>query len=610
MYKPHKSNWYLNLSTYTFIVIGALMAIGYTFPIGGNFPEVPPIEFMLNPELYKNDYYVQEMVKFNPRYYYYYIIYFLANLGLTIPFVHFIYQFLAFGSFILACNAIINIYTNSKLSAAAMSFLCIAASFTDVGNTLIFSTKSVPSTFAMAFAIWGIYFSLRQKWLTGYLFFGLGCLLQLLVGLLPGLMMLPVLIIESVKTRNFKSLIWSIALLALMASIVYVPMLLTGTTSTQTIDNAEFVYIHAKVRNPHHILPSNWDIGNWFNFICFIIGGLLCIKNTELLPEKDKVKFYIFIGTSIFALLLNYIFVEVYPSAFIAKIQLARTVPFAQIIVFIAVCLTVDRLYQYQKIAIGLLLLIILTLPFRGIVFLGLSIWQTQKYVFPRRYSIWLWLVTAWTLFFSLIYPLADSWEIMGDRIISIPIFFSILAFPFILEKTPASTAIKQTVTHTLALATTITLVLGVAGILPKPILNIFQTRVNINAFPSDDLNKLALRFAQASNQDALVLIPPSVTSFQYFSQRAIVVNFKNFPFTEKGIKEWKNRMKAILGVPLNPQMIWGGNDFFSRRSSADLVKVARNYNANYILTRSDWHPNMEGEIVDKQGKWILYKIR
>jgi hypothetical protein len=610
MQKHQKSNWYFNLSLYTFAIIGSLMATGYIFPIGGNFPEVPPIQFMLNPELYKNDYYVQEMVKFNPRYYYYYIIYLLANLGTSIPLAHFIYQFLAFGSFILACYAIINIYTNSKLPAAAMAFLCIAASFTDVGNTLIFSTKSVPSTFAMGFAIWGIYFSLRQKWLTGYLFFGLGCLLQFLVGLLPGLMMVPVLVIESVRQRNFKTLILAIALLAAMASIVYVPMLLTGTTSTHTIDNAEFVYIHAKVRNPHHILPSNWDFGNWFNFICFIIGGLLCIKNAELLRKEDKVNFYVIVGTSIFALFLNYIFVEVYPLAFIAKLQLARTVPFAQLIIFIAVCLTIDILYREKRIAISLLLLVVLTLPFRGIIFLGLSVWQTKKYVFPKRYNILLWILAVGTVIFSLIYPVTDSWEIMGDRIISIPVLFSILAFPFILEETSLAKSIKQTLTHTLALITTATLVFGVAGILPKPILNVFQTRVNINAVSSDDLSRLAVRFSQISSRDSLVLIPPSVTSFQFFSERAIVVNFKNFPFTEKGIKEWQNRMEAVLGVPLNPQMIWGGNDLFIRRSSADLVKVARNYHADYILTRSDWHPNIDGEIVEQEGKWILFKIR
>lgn len=610
MQKHQKSNWYFNLSLYTFAIIGSLMATGYIFPIGGNFPEVPPIQFMLNPELYKNDYYVQEMVKFNPRYYYYYIIYLLANLGTSIPLANFIYQFLAFASFILACYAIINIYTNSKLPAAAMAFLCIAASFTDVGNTLIFSTKSVPSTFAMGFAIWGIYFSLRQKWLTGYLFFGLGCVLQFLVGLLPGLMMLPVLVIESVRQRNFKTLILAIALLAAMASIVYVPMLLTGTTSTHTIDNAEFVYIHAKVRNPHHILPSNWDFGNWFNFICFIFGGLLCIKNAELLRKEDKVNFYVIVGTSIFALFLNYIFVEVYPLAFIAKLQLARTVPFAQLIIFIAVCLTVDILYREKKIAISLLLLVVLTLPFRGIIFLGLSVWQTKKFVFPKRYNILLWILAAVTVIFSLIYPVTDSWKIMGDRIISIPVLFSILAFPFILEETSLAKSIKQTLTHTLALITTATLVFGVAGILPKPLLNVFQTRININAVSSDDLSRLAMRFSQISSRDSLVLIPPSVTSFQFFSERAIVVNFKNFPFTEKGIKEWQNRMEAVLGVPLNPQMIWGGNDLFIRRSSADLVKVARNYHADYILTRTDWHPNMPGEIADKQGKWILYKIR
>ena len=610
MQKHQKSNWYFNLSLYTFVIIGSLMATGYIFPIGGNFPEVPPIQFMLNPELYKNDYYVQEMVKFNPRYYYYYIIYLLANLGTSIPIAHFIYQFLSFGSFILACYAIINIYTNSKLPAAAMAFLCIAASFTDVGNTLIFSTKSVPSTFAMAFAVWGIYFSLRQKWLIGYFCFGLGCLLQFLVGLLPGLMMLPVLFIESVRQRKFKTLILAIALLAAMASIVYVPMLLTGTTSTHTIDNAQFVYIHAKVRNPHHILPSNWGLGNWFNFICFIIGGLLCIKKSDLLPQEDKIIFYTIVSTSILALFLNYIFVEVYPLAFMAKLQLARTVPFAQLIIFIAVALMVDRLYRDKQIAISLLLLAILTLPFRGIIFLGLSVWSTKKYAFPKQYNILWWILAVGTVIFSVIYPLTDSWEIMGARIISIPIFFSILAFPFILEETSVATSIKQTLTHTLALITTATLVLGVAGILPKPILNVFQTRVNINAVPRDDLSKLAVRFSQISSRDSLVLVPPSVTNFQFFSERAIVVNFKNFPFTEKGIKEWQARMETVLGVPLNPQMIWGGNDFFIHRSSADLVKVARNYHANYILTRTDWHPNIQGEIADKQGKWILYKIR
>ncbi|WP_377477245.1 MAG: hypothetical protein P2A85_02015 [Microcoleus anatoxicus] len=614
MQKSQKSNWYFNLSIYTFVIIGALIATGYQFPVGGNFPELPQILHLLNPELYKNDYHVQEMVKFNPRYYYYHIIYFLANLGLSIPLVHFIYQFLAFGSVVLACHAIVNIYTNAKLPAAAMTFLCLASSFTDVGNTLIFSTKSVPSTFAMGFAIWGIYFSLRQKWLTGYFCFGLACLLQFLVGLLPGLMMMPVLILESVKQRRFKNLILAIALLATMASIVYLPMLLTGTTGTHTMNNAEFVYIHAKIRNPHHILPSNWNVGNnWLNFICLIIGGLLCIKNTNTLRKTDKINFYIVIATSIFALLLNYLFVEFYPVALIAKLQLARTVPFAQIIIFIAISLLIDRLYQAKQLAMALLLLIILTLPNRGILFLGLfvfvSIWQTQKYTIPKPYTILPWIFTAATLIGSLIYPLTNSGEII-ERIISIPVLFLILAFPFILEKLSFSTAIKQVATYLLAFFTTSILVLGIAGIIPKPLLDIFQTRININAIPQDDLNQLALRFSKTSSLDALVLIPPSVTSFQYFSQRAVVVNFKNFPLTETGIKEWQNRMESVLGVSLNPQMIWGGNDLFSRRNSSDLVAVARKYRADYILTRSDWHPNIQGEITDKQGKWILYKIR
>ena len=94
-------------------------------------------------------------------------------------------------------------------------------------------------------------------------------------------------------------------------------------------------------------------------------------------------------------------------------------------------------------------------------------------------------------------------------------------------------------------------------------------------------------------------------------SERAVVVDWKCIPYTDRGIIEWRNRLESVLGVPLSPQTIRieKMDLLFKNRSSLELVNAAKEFSAGYILTKDIWHPDIEGEIVASEGEWILYKI-
>ena len=602
MWQLKKYSWHFSLSLFTFIILGSFIARGYTFPVGNHYTHVPQIKSMLNPELYINDYYVQEMLQFTPRYYYQYLVYFLSTLTGSIYLAYVIYYLISFISFIWGLSAISKIFTPSKISAAVLIFLSLT-SYTLMGYLKLFPNTPIPATFAMSLTVWGFYFCLRQRWIIGYFFFGIASILQFLVGVLPGIMMIPIMLIEAIKNQNlkqvnsfgevnvfgevksqkrvcnsevsvssgntsvkeckthsrqskFKSItnlmnfllrsefiflvIVPLIIFFGLACLVYLPMVLTGTTSTNKLTNEEFVFIYGFVRNPHHIIPAYWNWKIRLDFICFILGGCLCIhkiyitksadfsqesgtdkKNNfshrypfqggetgkikeKKVREKDlsftdvryleKWKFYLIIAESILALFLGYIFVEVYPLALFAKLQLARTVPFAQLMIFIAVGVLVNQLYQQGNLGVGLLLIIalILPVPYQGICFFILSV---GLFFLERwRYKLIVLLMLLGGLIFYFLHPPTD---LIINRLFVMPGLFLVLVFPFILDEVDVAIPQKKLMTYSLALSTSLVFFLGLFKTLPGKILDVFEQQVTFNRVPQDEVTKLALRFRQ-----------------------------------------------------------------------------------------------------------------
>ncbi|GBF81097.1 DUF6798 domain-containing protein [Aphanothece sacrum] len=610
-----KPTWQFNLALYSFIIISALMIYGYNYLSSQMILEIPPIMAKVNPNLYIKDFTVQENLLFTPRYYYQNLIAFLVNLGLNFSWSHFVYYIMSFSSFILGLYALGKHFGNSQLSAGILAFLGLMAIEGTVGYVSLFRTEPIPAILAMGFAIWGVYFSFCQRWILGYFFFGLAALIHILIGLLGGVMLAPLLLLNTLKNRRFRIFISAVIIFTIFLGLIYIPMQLTGTTNTGKMSNQEFVYLYGYLRVPHHIIPSVFPIQNWRTFINFMLGGILLTLISDKLELIDKKSIIIVISTAFFCLFLGYIFVEVYPLALVAKMQLARTTPFAMLMVLIVISVLAQEYYQQRNIGLILFLIITATthngsflLFLLAFVFIILKLTNNTQIIQSRLTA---WITGVGAILFLVLYPLPSSLTEIINRLFFKFLLLFIFLIPFFLEQWLGYGQKIQVLVYGLSLGTIVFFVLGLAQALPTNLANLFLKNLAITEQPpsNNSLEIITLKFRDLSPQDALIVVPPSEAEFRLYSQRSVVVDFRNFPFSDQGLQEWAIRIKAILGTN-NPPLSWRNVDsFYQNRSASDLEKAARSYGANYILTQKKWHPNIKGKIFIQDNKWIIYQL-
>ncbi|MEM8613450.1 MAG: hypothetical protein AAGF93_15625, partial [Cyanobacteria bacterium P01_H01_bin.105] len=235
--------WLMQLA----MALSGLVAYGYNFSRENIFNQMPAVMALVNPALYSQDFYIQAMTEFTPRSYYYYALALPVKLGLSLPVVCFIYFAIAFTAFSLGLYAIGAHLGQSKLAAAALVLLGLAAVDGTVGHTDLFRRTPIPSVYAMGIAIWGIYFCLKHQWTRGYLLLGCSCLLQFLIGLLPGMLLTPALVWHSLRTKRPQQIVWAGGGLLTLACLIYLPMVLRGTTGSDLLSDWDFVWLYGYV---------------------------------------------------------------------------------------------------------------------------------------------------------------------------------------------------------------------------------------------------------------------------------------------------------------------------------------------------------------------------
>jgi hypothetical protein len=572
---------------------------------------------MLHPDLFRSDYVVGEMRQFTPRTYYFYLIYALARCGLSVPLAHFLLYVLTLASFVFGMRAIARHVCRSDIAASVLVFWGLVVSAGTIGGAhgplAFFENTPVPGLYALGLSIWGVFFSLRRSWPLAYGFFGVACLLQFLVGFLPALLLSPLLVRDAVHTRRVAPALLALLCLGLGAGLVYVPMLLTGATSGAMLSNRDFVQLYAFIRIPHHLVPSAWGKAQWGELLLFYIGGGLCIKQATSLASALRVGLLMVIGLALGALLLNFLFVEIFPLAVVSKLQLARTTPFAQLAILIGLAALFDEhcTKQHWAVAVPLVVIPVSHAP-RVLLCLFAGALRRLEMLAPylRARADLAILALVIVGFYPWTAPALPFERPILTAILTGPVLLLILCTPFLLERLLRRARPVTLVAGVLAGLSVGLLVGGLMGLLPPRLERLFASRVALYRVGNDDVTKLALRFRDKSDKDALVLVPPSVPHFKLHALRSVVVDFKCFPFTDHGMIEWATRMEAVLGIPLRPGLEWHKSDpLFSARPAAALVEVAQRYHAQYILSRRDWHPDMPGEEVDREGPWVLWRL-
>ncbi|MEO0456388.1 MAG: DUF6798 domain-containing protein [Cyanobacteria bacterium P01_A01_bin.114] len=612
------------LETYSFVLLSALAAYGYSFTRPNTYNQFPAIAALLNPDLFSQDFYIQAMTGFTPRFYYYHLMIFLNQLGLSLPLVAFGLFVIAFCSMVFGLRAIGKLLGHTAFSGLALAFLGIAITVGTLGHTSIFKLEPISAVYAMGLSVWGIYFCFCRRWRLGYLMFGAACLLQFLIGLLPGCLWGVILLIEAIRQRRLAKLLGPLLILGLFASLVYVPMVAAGNTSSTALSDAEFIHLYGYVRHPHHIIVSLFLFEEWQTFVSLIGASLICLRLSETLSPNHRRDLALVMVTTCALVIVNYIFVELLPIAFIAKLQFARATPFALLAALAAISVVASEYHRRGNYPVSLLMLALPLVDRVGpailLVLTALLWWAKALGKAPRQAH----LVEQTPLMKSL--RQLDQIKLTAPRAVAIaytlflivllacwaylPVFFASLAYPLLRRPYPKFFQRSRIVARA-----------GIAGLLLYFGLNISGTLVNSRLTPlhrkvklyprvDDAFKTIAIQFRQMSPSDALILVPPSDGVFRYYSERSVVVTFKSFPFTDQGILTWKTRLERILG-PLEAGTLSEvyTDVAYRQRSGQELTEIAREYQAGYILTRRQWHPDIEGTIVASVEGLVIWQL-
>ncbi len=595
------------------VIFASLIAYGYDFPSENLLNHVPYLDILRNPDLYPHDFYVQEFTQFSPRYYYQITISALMHLGLPLEWIYFGIYSLSYTGFVSGLFALTKRFNGSWVTAATVTFLALSASVGTVGFVDLFRAEPIPAIWSMGFVTWGFFCCYSNRWIWGYLLFGFASLFQFLVGILPGVLMLPLLLASVYRDRRLKTLILSGLALAGLAACVYVPMKLTGVTSSEILSHQEFIHIYGEIRHPHHIIFSSLGYPKWRDFILFTIAGIITIATLPSLHREQKQNLWVPIVFGALILPLGYLFVEVYPISLVAKLQLARLTPFMQLLSLLGFSLLAQEFYRQRNVGSALLLILLLILgssPWFAPILLTLvftlvfsQIWQPWTSRVHSKIQSRIALAIAVVL---LILKLQNNPSQAIRDLGWLGILWACLMLPVAFEILQSNSRVQRRfpklisrLSYSLGVVPLLILILGLQNRLPPLLQNPFTGRISLTRDANSPLYRLGHRLRETTPEDALILIPGSSHQFRTYCQRSVVFAFKSIPFSDRGIQEWFRRWQQLQ--VLAPS--------YKEHTPEQLTRLAQQFAADYVLTRQDWHGDIPYPILDREEDWVIYQV-
>src|SRR5690606_37275510 len=83
-----------------------------------------------------------------------------------------------------------------------------------------------------------------------------------------------------------------------------------------------------------------------------------------------------------------------------------------------------------------------------------------------------------------------------------------------------------------------------------RALANRFRSQHWLVSVAPNDTKRAALMewIHENTGVDDLFAIPPDMVNFRVWEERAVVADFKNVPYTNKDLAEWRDRMEALTG--------------------------------------------------------------
>jgi hypothetical protein len=530
------------------VLIAAISTLwNYQYGTENQTEYVLAAERALDSGFLSRDFFTNTTQSFGPRFYF---IALLAALGAVAP-LPAVFFFLA-----LASNVAISVVTalvgcdifGSRYAGMLASGMVMSLDTLRLADAATLGSPGLyQATVAMPWVLAAVWAGLRGRLPICGLLAGVGSVLHPIVGFVTGALVLAVATLTGPFQRDRRNaeapfarlgqvgLAW-LALITL-ASLSFVPY-----TRTQRLEPAQFVQILAHFRAPHHYLPSTFPVPHYVQAACFVTATLLSwYRIAKWRASLRGVALTVTLITAgvLLACLGGYLFVEVLPSRVWTTAQTFRLLFLVKWLGFLGVAGVIGSRLAMESDAnrainaapplFGLMSATTMVVTQAAEAMRG---WRTADLMAERIGLSGLIAVTAITVYL-----------ILTDQVSAL---FLILVVIGLFAVSDASPHWRFTIPAVLSLATVAALLSSYRW-LPERHIKLEPPRFTL-ADIEDKSASIAVAVNDKTPPDAVLLTPPQFGMLRLLSHRAIVVDFKLFPFEDREMFEWYQRILDCYG--------------------------------------------------------------
>ncbi|PID55819.1 hypothetical protein CSB45_14000 [candidate division KSB3 bacterium] len=535
------------------IVLGVLSTLStYGYGIGNHIEQLPMILRVLDPSYLSNDFFTNASIAMGPRFYFAKVVAWLAHY-IPLPITYLVLTSLSnilitFITCLLACK----LFAENQIAGILAGCVVMSIPTFFLGyNASIYDGMLTPAHLIMPLIFYAIWHGIYQHVIRATFFAGIASIIHPLFGLETAAILILIALLKKKPAKSgstekwyqhFVSIVIALLFLCFFTLIWFLP-----SRSMHRIPTDTFIQILAFFRHPHHYVPSAFG-GRmiYLEAACFILAtGIAWYwragTSLTIFPKRE-----VFIFTIIILCLClgGYIGVEIFPSKFWTTIQPFRLLFLIKWLGLIFISGMVGTLISRDSYDCDGYIILMSTLsPFALGVVLTAKIYR--KFI-TQHVPALTWYVSPGALF---IYSISIILYFHSDVIVLFPLYL-FLGFSLLMGS-------KKIVYLGIAAGTITLLFVWSSPIAPLKLPERLQALGGKLLSPQiciEDLSGVDIDIAEYSRdyitKKALFLVPPTWGHFRLTARRAIVVDWKAFPFQEEKIIEWQQRIFDCYGTP------------------------------------------------------------
>lgn len=570
-------NKYLPLSIIFGMITTLLFYAGYG--VGDHIEQLPIILRSLNSNYLLNDFFTNASTKSVARLGYSQFIAILAGSEQNLPTVFLILTLvsnvaISFITYTFAGN----LFRSSKVGIWASALTMSVSTFSLGWWSQIYQTTLIPSAVAIPFILGSIYYLMQDKIVMAILLGNIASLFHPLFGLEISVLAFATHIIFHVVRKQ------KLTISTLFALLFFIPFALISLVpqmSQQQLDSNQFIYIVAHFRHPHHYIPSTFSLFDFINAAAFLTVAVIAYRKWSKASQNPfRIIPAIIMSFVLLLCISGYVFVELIPSRLWTTAQTFRLL---YIVKWLGIIFVAGEIAQLSNSTQPFYVSSVFSPLSLSVVTLSQSFREYfEQHGFHRLAKI---LNPPLVLVVAIFFIVASKISILSIMCLAVYLF---LIFTF--DELPNKLS--------LVVSAGILVAIGAFYFYPNYLTNTEQQTNFFEIKPEIGADGVSVaRFARENTpEQSVFLTPPQFGQFRLLANRAIVVDFKAFPFYDAGIEEWYERITTCYGDSSlrGFAMVEELDENYRTMNDHDLVALQEKYNFDYAILYRDTPTNFD----------------